>query len=284
MIASDCITRARQLLNDPSNTGRWSDPTLLGYLSEAQQVLIRDVQFPESRIIVSTVADQQEYSTPELITVYRVYMNGQLLVPQDLQSLEGHQIQLYDQGLSTGAIEPGVQTPGSGGPANNQGSYTPAVWVEPPATYPVANNYGTPAPDAAPWTPIASGGRPVYYWRGGFIGIVPAPAAGGYSLTIDCLIVPPDVTTLTQTMLFPNNMRMALVWKLIEYAKFSDDDTDAARQAQYASQSYEKEMRKLRINRRSYDGDSKRMPKFLTQRSFFQIGNNRNTGEFPEYP
>lgn len=284
MIGSDCVTRARQLLNDPNNTGRWSDNTLLGYLSEAQQVLIRDIQFPESRIIIDTIADQQEYSTPELITVYRVYMNGQLLVPQDLQTLEGHQIQQYDQGLASGAREPGTQAPGSGGPAGNLGNYTPAVWVEPPATYPVANNWGTPGPDAGPWTPVSVGGRPIYYWRGGFIGIVPAPAAGGYSLTIDCLIVPTDVTTLGQTMLFANNMRMALVWKMVEYAKFSDDDDTAARQAQVAMSNYEKEMRKLRINRRQYDGDSKRMPKFLTQRSFFQKGNNRNLGEFPEYP
>ncbi len=247
-------------------------------------MLIRDIEFPESRIIITTVAQQQEYSTPELIQVYRVYMNGQLLVPQEIQTLEGHQIQLYDQGLTTGATEPGTQASGSGGPAGNTGNYTPAVWVEPPASYPVSNNWGIPAPDAGPWTPVAAGGRPVYYWRGGYIGIVPAPLAGGYSLTIDCLAVPQDVTTLSQTMLFANNMRMALVWKTVEYAKFSDDNADAGRQATYAAQSYEKEMRKLRMNRRRYDGDMKRMPKFLTQRSFFQKGNNRNEGEFPEYP
>src|SRR5271166_6927847 len=99
MIGGDCVTRARQMLNDPSPTGRWSDSNLLGYLSESQQVLIRDVELPEGRIIITTVANQQEYSTPELIKVYRVYMNGQLLVPADLQTLEGHQIQMYDQGL-----------------------------------------------------------------------------------------------------------------------------------------------------------------------------------------
>jgi len=283
MLISDVVTRSRQLLNDPSTTGRWTDTTLLGYYNEAANILSRDCEFPEGRFVITTVANQQEYATPELVKVYRVYMNGQLLVPQDLQTLEGHQIQLYDQGLNSGVNEPGTQTPGSGGPVNNQGSYTPAVWIEPPAAYPVANDIGAPGPDAAPWLSVAQGGRPVYYWRGGAIGLVPAPA-GAYTLTIDCLPVYTDQVATNVNSIFPYNYRLALAAKMCELAKLSDDDADADRQMMRFLSLYEKEMRKLRINRKSYDGDQKRMPKFLTQRSFFYIGNNRNSSYWNEYP
>jgi hypothetical protein len=129
----------------------------------------------------------------------------------------------------------------------------------------------------------AAGQRPRWYFKGGSLGIIPAPA-GVYTLVIYCLTVPPDAANLTDATLFPNNFRQALAWKICELAKFSDDGDRAAEQRTYAAGKYESEMRKLRANRKQYDGDQPRMPKLNTYRRGRQIGNNRQGEGFTEYP
>jgi len=181
MQTQDVITLARSYLNDPSSAGRWSDATLINFYNIASQEVIRDVEFPESRVTTTTVANQQEYATPELITVYRVYLAGQLLTPTTLQVLEGHQSMDYDQNALSGYPVTTTQTPGSGGPPGTTGPYSPSWNVTPPAAYPVANAFGPPVADAQMWGPNQ---RPRYYFRGGSIGIVPAPA-GVYDLVLD---------------------------------------------------------------------------------------------------
>lgn len=280
MQVQNCTALARILLDDPSSNGRWSDAAMIGFYNEAQQNILRDVEFPPSYLTTQTVTNQQEYSTPELVKVYTVYLAGQILVPTTLAAVEGHQTQDYDQGLDSGIPQPATQTPGSGGPAGTQGGYTPAWNVTPPSVYPVANSWGGPSPDAQMW---AAGQRPRWYYRGGSLGIIPAPA-GVYTLVIYALQVPPDAANLTDASPFPNNFRQAIAWKMCELAKFSDDGDRAAEGRTYAAQKYEFEMRKLRTNRKQYDGDQPRMPKPRTYRRGRQIGNNRQGQGFNEYP
>lgn len=280
MLASDVISLARRYVNDPTTTGRWTDSSLMDFLGEAQQELIRDVQFPRCRLTATTLVNQQEYNTPELINVYRVYLAGQLLVPTTKQVLEGHQSRRYDQGFGTGIPEPGTQTPGSGGPPGTEGSYTPAWNIQVPASYPVTNAWGSPTPDAQGWFVNQ---RPRYYWESGVIGFVPAPASA-VTICIDCLAVPPPVTTTTQTLIFPSNFRRALAWYIVMQCRSSDDTPQSAAKVQEAVGLYDRAMRKLRTDYTFYDGDSPRGPKLFTYRGMYQKGMNRNSSPNSEYP
>lgn len=280
LTVAQIVTQARRLLNDPSAQGRWSDASLISFTDEAQQLLTRDVEFPQSRLTAPTIVNQQEYATPDLLNVYRVYLAGQLLVPTTKQILEGHQTQEYDQGLDSGIMQPGIQTPGSGGPPGTQGSFTPAWNIQSPEAYPVANAWGSPAPDAQPWF---TGQRPRYYFDGGVIGFVPAPSSI-VTMCIDCLRVPDPLANLIDITIFPYNFRTAMVWKVVEFAKFADNDQTASEQRMYASQMYEKEMRKLRTTYKFYAGDAPRMPKMFTNRTLYQKGNVRNCPPGFNYP
>lgn len=274
MQTQDVVTLSRSLLNDPASTGRWSDATLINFYNVASQEVIRDVEFPESRITGVTVANQQEYPTPELIAVYRVYVAGQLLVPTTLQVLEGHQSMDYDQHALSGFPGTATQTPGSGGPPGTTGPYSPSWNVTPPVAYPFANSWGAPVPDAQIWAP---GQRPRYYFRGGSIGLVPAPA-GVYDIVIECLRVPSQSLNLTDASIFPSNFKQALAWKVCELAKFSDDGDRASESRNYATQRYEACVRKLRADRKRYDGDAPRGPKMFTYRRSYQKGVNKAGG------
>lgn len=277
MYVRDVVSLARLFLNDPASAGRWSDASLISFTNEAGQEIIRDVEFPVSRIVFQTVANQQEYQTPELIYVKTVYLAGQIIVPTELSAIEGHQTQEYDQGFGT---MPGMQTPGSGGPPGTEGMYTPAWNIQTPTAYPVANTDVIPAPDAAPWSNTQ---RPRWYYRSGYMGFIPAPAAA-YTACIDALVVPPTLAALNDPLPFPSQFKRAMAWKVCEYAKFSNDTQADAEGRTYAAQQYERSMRKLRTDAKRYDGDQPRMPKMLTYRRFYYIGNNRSPAPWTEYP
>jgi hypothetical protein len=267
------------MLNDPSSSGRWSDATLISFYNQAASQLVRDVEFPQSRIIGQTIMNQQEYPLPEFIRIIRVYVAGQLVVPTSLQVLEGHQIEVYDQGQGDG-ISQTVPATGSGGPPGVVPGFAPGWVVQSPASYPVSNSWGPPAPSSQVWF---NGQRPRYYFRGGSIGLVPAPS-GIVDIVIEGLRVPTPVINLTDAIPFPFNYGQALAWKVCELAKFSDDDDRAADQRNYAAQQYEIHMRRIRQINKSYDGDGPRRPNFRTYRGFYYKGNNRNAGTWPEYP
>ena len=173
MRVSLIITPARALLNDKTG-GRWSDDTLMSFLTMTARELMRDVKWPPARLTTWTIPGNQEYQIPdELIRVYSVYLQGQLCTETTIQTLEGHQIQRYDQhGFGSAPLT------GGGGPPGNAGNYVPQWTVQPPMSYPVANQWGYPRPDAEGWS---MGQPPRYYLRGGYIGFVPIPANGpGY--------------------------------------------------------------------------------------------------------
>src|ERR1700722_7507935 len=115
MFVAEIVNQARSLLNDVTG-GRWSNQTLMNFLTMTERELMRDVKWPPARLVTSTVPGQQEYVLPDsIIRIYSVYIKGQLFTEARLDTLEGHQIQQYDQrGF-------GTQAPGSGGPSGNAG-------------------------------------------------------------------------------------------------------------------------------------------------------------------
>jgi hypothetical protein len=278
VLAQDVLNLFRELANDPSNKGRWSDTVLLSYLSEAAQEATRDTGFPQNRYVFSTVAGQQEYQLQfECLRYDRVYVAGQLIVPTSINTLEGRQIQMFDQGRQSGVV-PQQPSSGSGGPPGSVNGQLVPAWVDQsPEAYPfTGTGYGFPAPDAAPWT---IGQRPRYYTRslGAVIGLVPAPLAI-YTVTIDGLFVPPQITSTTQTLTYPAQFKRLLAWKMLELASYSDNGDRAQQQNQNAAAMYEKIMAKIRRDLSAQDAQQEG-PKVLTYRSFYTKGNNRGNSD-----
>ena len=262
MQASDVLGDARAILNEPSTSGRFSDANLLAYLSIASKELTRELRVPDSRMWFSTVSGVQEYQLQEVLRIYRVYYAGELLPRTDIPTLEGYQIQLYDNSAQGAGPAGGIL---SGVPTLYYTSVAPQ-WSSAPIT-------GTPAMDgggssfAQPysqsWYP---GRRPVYYIRGvGNLGIVPAPA-GAVPVAIDCVRQPPQIVNITQVLTLPDITREALMYKVLALAYQSDRGAEAQALRQNMMSSYADELQKVRHWSETYSGTSRGI-NMLTQRS-----------------
>lgn len=288
MYASEPITLARSLLNDVPPAGtRFSDQTLLNFEDTVSKEIMRDIRFPAARISTATIPNLQEYQLPEVMEIWTVYVNGQIVVPSDLKTLEGHQTQRYDQGFLGGS---NAQTPGSGGPTGTAGTYTPKWNVQPPSPYPVTNNGTWPAPDAEQWS--SSGMRPRYYNRGGYIGLVPAPSAGApvvngipqNNLVIDCVTTPDTLLNVTDPLWFPEIYKPALAFGIVMYAKFSDDSQNTKESRNFAQQKYQEQVGKLRMWAAGFKGDAAEGPKYESNRPYYMRGGHRNAHGYGGYP
>lgn len=284
MVAGDVVTLARQYLNDVATGSgqRWSDATLLNFTTQVQNRLIRDVLFPSGRVSIPTVPNQQIYQVRAVaLSTDSVYVNGQLAVPSDVQTLEGHQLGIYSQG-QYGANPAPVQ-PGSGLPPSTAGPFAPSWGTLTPAGYPAANYASWPAPDSVP---SCTGQRPRYFWVGpgggsGYIGLTPAPANGPPldsngqpipNLVIDGVFLPPPVANLTDPMVFPEHFTEALAWGVTLQAKFSDDTQKTSESRNFAQASYRDAMRDLRMWTKTFRGDAPDGPKFQSSRGFYTRG------------
>ena len=271
-LASDALLLLRQSLSDLDNTasGRWQDATLLNWLDRSNKRLVGEVLFPDSRIYFSTVAGQQLYEMPLMLKTERVYVAGQLAVPTDQPTLNAEQIWGWDQSSdgSTSAGPGGDAAPGTVGPN------APLWATQEPLSYPVNPNdsetyigYGsiqggwcTPAPDAQPWY---LGSRPRYYWRGGWLGLVPPPSNSDPTVTVcgDGIRQPDTITTTGQQLSTPDNFLEAIVWGACVWCFFSNDGNRAAQQAQIAEANYTREKRRLIAWRWGYEGTKRDGPK-----------------------
>lgn len=266
MLASEPLLLLRQVLSDLNPQGRWTDQTLLNFIDRANKRIVRDVLFPESRLTASTAlaggsttSYSQEYELPQLILVNRVYLAGQLCVPTDINTLEGHQIGLYQQNPNASA-----PSAGSGGAPGTTGAYAPQWSTTTASVYPVANSWiGYPAPDAQPWF---SGQRPRYYLRGGFIGFVPQPGNLA-TITIDCIRVPDTIDASGQPITTPDMFCDAIVWGAATYAQFADDQERNASMRKVAEETYQARKTDLMKFRKTYSGDANDGPKPRTYRS-----------------
>ena len=264
-LVSDLVSGARDFLNDPSPNGRWTDTALIRLANRAMKILNRDIEFPQARWDIPVVPGQATYNlSPVPLSTDAVYVNGQPLPASTKKIMAGAQIGAFDQAGSTVPTATGIEIPGGAATAQ----YVPSWIAQGPANYPVTQTgLGGLA------SPFYGGQRPVYYLDSGYLGIEPAPLAG--IITMWGTPVVPDNVALSEGTLFPTNCITALVWKMCEIAKFSDDSDRAADGRNYAASQYEREMRDLRVWNRRRTGDDNKLMIPRTRRSQYVKGNNR---------
>lgn len=268
MQAQDVVTLARDLLNEPTPGQRWTDAQLIRFTDRAQKSVIRTLKWPESRFVLTTTPNVQEYQIPEVVRMLRVYLQGQPIVPTNIPTLEGQQIQLNDQTGSGGG--PGGLV-GNSAPALAGGQYTPQWTSQPPASYPVASSLYAPSPAAQPWI---VGQRPRYYMRGGMIGLVPAPL-GAYPLVMDCIAQPATLENLTDTLVLPDIALDLLAWSVCEFCYYADPQNQGAGDSRnFAMSEKQKALQEVKAWKREYDGVGPKGPNILAMRSFYTTGQN----------
>lgn len=269
--AQDFVNFARILTATPGNTGqvtRWNDTQMVSLVDRAVKHAVGEIFFPESRVTFLSQANVQEYPTdPRGLGVHqikRVYVNGQLASPSNIETLIGAQTDNWDQSGS------GSATLGSGAPIGTGGGGQPQMSIATPITPPYLNSWGAPRPSAASFFP---GQPPRFYTRGGVIGIVPMVV--GAWIAIDCVLVPATLTKLTDAVVVPDNFMEAVSWKVCEYANFADSASPGTADSRnFASAKYEKEIRKLKTFKRQYEIENVgAVPD--TQRRYWRIGGNR---------
>jgi len=277
-----CLTLLRQSLSDLDNTssGRWSDATLLNWIDQGNKRMIGDVRFPDCKIEVPTVAGVQLYQFPLMLEVDAIYLDGELIVPSDLPTLEGRQIGYWDNTSGDGSGP--APTTGSDAPAGSTGQSAPAWTVTEPASYPDATGTwqtGGRAPNAQPWSQYD---RPRYYWRGGWLGLPRIPANSGAIIQVDGVRQPDTITVVDQPMTSPENFKAGIVWAAAYWAFFSNGDQNSREMAKECEANYQREKRTGLSWRGTYDGKNKpEQPKPRTLRpAFSRLRVRRNTGGY----
>lgn len=262
MTLAEIINQTRILLDEPDPTDRWSDANLTALINQSQlAVALELTSFPEATYYYTggTIPGQQEYQLPAIISVLRVYIAGQPIVPTSIAKMEGAQIELFDQTA-----------------ANFQTQWR----SQPEESYPVANaELGFPSSSMMPWNQAQ---RPKFYLRGGSLGIVPTPSSNSL-FQIDVVPTPPRLVSdstaggqNSQQSIYPYKFLDAIVWKTAEQCYYSDKNLQ---QSQVARQNFELELGKLRswhMNLAHHEPQSF-IP--VTYRSYFQGSevNNNNT-------
>lgn len=217
---------------EPS-TKRFSDANLAVWANQAQRQMSFEVDWPFSVQTITTVPNQQLYQLIELMKVMRIYMVGangsqQELLATDIYTLEGDIIQVYDN---------------SSGQQQGNPVQTPAWLVQPPQSYPVTSEItltgrgSGPVPTKDAW---GIGARPRYFMYGGSIGIVPTPATASPQtvIRVEGVGMPQDMFVSTDNCLYPDLCLDAIMWKMVTYARYSDNSS----LVQQAEMAYQNEM------------------------------------------
>jgi hypothetical protein len=200
---------ARFLLNESDNQGRFSDAQMAMGITQATRDVALEVRFPEYQLITTTPSTPtaQEYILPDIINIKRVYLNGMLLTPSSIPTLEGDQILMYD---ATGT------------------NYVPQWKIASVATYPVSSDCGFPAAISSPYT---LGSRPSYYLRGeSVIGIVPPPA-GGSLLQLEGIAFPAPYVNMTDITIYSRHYCETLAQGAVKRCMQSDKDVEGVKLA-----------------------------------------------------
>lgn len=208
----------RFMMAEPG-TNRFTASDVAQLATRAQYQVAFEIDFPQATQSINAVGGQQEYQLLEMMKLMRVYVLGpdgskQELIGTDIYTLEGDIIQQYDNSSGTTYGNP-VQSS--------------QLFVQPGVQYPVTNipisgRGGQPVPTKSPWGPNS---RPQYYLRGGYIGLVPTPLASSPTtkIAMDFIPVPPALVLSSDLSLFPDIFLDALVWKMVMYARYSDNSS-----------------------------------------------------------
>lgn len=258
--ASDVANEARGMLGEYFNTGQFGDGQMLDWVNRAQKQIVKKMRSPSAIQAFFTKPNVQEYPLEEVVRIKRVYVAGSPISRTDFATLEGRQVELYDntaQGPGpAGNVQYNIPSPGYNGGASPQ-------WAaQAPQNYPPVNT--GPAQFASPWIP---GRRPVYYVRKlGIIGFVPVPT-GVVPVQVDCIKVAPKLLSLNDYLIIPDQALMAAAWLCCYFAYFQDRGNDGAQQLRAeAMTNYREEMADLLQFVRNYDGDGPNGPQLNTGR------------------
>jgi hypothetical protein len=225
---------------DEASTKRFTAADVAALATRAQNQLAFEVDFPQATQNYLLVTGQQEYQLTDLMKIMRVYTAvfnpdnpnfpyafKQELIGTDIYTLEGDILQTYDN---------------SSGTRQGYPQQSSQYITQQPEAYPVVNvPIGGPYPTKSPWhnnfqSPNGNGGgsRPQYYLRGGYIGIVPIPIQGTPAtyLLLDYIPAPPALVNTPDNSIFPDTFLEAIVWKMVEFASYSDHNSAQIQAAQ----------------------------------------------------
>lgn len=248
--ASDAVTSCRDKVNDPLASGRYSNAQMLRWLTESSDQLMRDIGFPWCRFTTQTVPNVQTYQLPELVEPQRVYVQGRLYPTTERDTLEGVQIDQWDQsGYGAAPVL------GSAAPSGSGGSFVPQWVVQTPASLPESNSFlpCVPTTLTVPWH---CGARPQSMFDSGYLMLIPAPANGPPiingvpvdNLEVLAIATPDAVTDLNQVLWFPRSCVEVLAWHMTVQCAFSDETNISAERRNFAVQMYEKKMKERRVD------------------------------------
>lgn len=249
MTANDIVSLFRILGSERSNIGHVSDQDALALANQAEIDCALRIDWPESTMTTSTVASQGEYTLIDLVAILRVFVAGQLIYPTDIATLQGEQLEEFDQSATDASLRP--------------------LWVQQQATgatYPQANDQANPVAGGLPYY---LGQRPTFYLRGANLGLVPAPL-GVYTLQVDYIPLPVNLISLNTTSDMPTAAKAAIVWKMISYLYQTDgnDNGQARAEGQFEKAVKETMQWKSKLIRSKY-----RRPNLYPYRIIFNPSN-----------
>lgn len=238
---------------EPNNQGRWSDADAYTLINEAQNLLGLLLEWPVVNLTATSQAQTQEYVlSTNIQKIERVYLQGQPCVPTDIATLEGTQIEYYDQNSNT--------TP-----------YTPQWNTAIYNTYPVTNTQ-TGYPNGV--SPYYVGKRPSYYVYGETgnagnltMGFVPIPLSSNYAISIWGIGVPNPVLQATDNSDFPSFFASAIAHKASELAFLADSQNE---RAQAAALKFAEWLPQLRTWKLDLLKNKSRGPRPIAYRQFFK--------------
>lgn len=246
MTGGDINNLFRIYTAEPDNTGRWSDADAYTLINEAQKFISLKIEWPVVHFSASTVANTQEYTLPEINRLERVYLAGQPCVPTDIATLEGTQIEFYDQTSTTTANTP---------------QWNSLVYN----TYPVVNTQ-MGYPNGV--SPYYIGQRPQYYVNGGNLGFVPIPSTV-YTIDIWGIGIPTSLAAAADTCDYPSQFESAIAHKAAELAFLADSQLE---KAQAQALKFMEWLPELRAWKATFLKNKSRGPRPISYRHFFRRG------------
>lgn len=244
MQLSEELTYFRVLVSEPDNTGRWSDTDATNLINQSRYSIALEVDWPQGNISCTTTGSVTEYALPAITKVLRVYLAGQVIIPGSIPTLQGDQIEFYDQTAT-----------------NNQPQWNNQT----AATYPVSGtSFGAPYPSSLPFM---AGMRPTWYLRGGSIGLIPPPVAA-YTLSIDVVPRPAALVNLTDIdNCYDQFFKEAICQGAAALAAQADKDSDSY---QIAANAREKALGRIKSWLADLQSGAPKGPMPVVYRGFYQ--------------
>lgn len=243
------IANTFRFMMDEASTKRFTAADVANLATRAQNQLAFEVDFPQATLNITLVPGQQEYQLIDLMKIMRAYtaiynadnanfpyMFKHELIGTDIYTLEGDIIETYNNARFDAKNTNASFTLGPGDHSHH-GSRQPY-----PTKLPWENHGHTGANGSNGAGHHHHHQRPMYYLRGGYIGVVPVPilTTPATYLMIDYIPAPPALVNSPDNSIYPDIFLEAITWKMVEFASYSDHNSAQMQ----AAQMYENEITK----------------------------------------